>query len=188
MTYLILSPASRERLHQQAALNGTFHHTLTCETGLAVTAAVNIERCDRALSVAVTIGNHHSSITLDRWHRDNARRIAWFIIAQANGDTTVELLEDDEQELISSMESTLRRALQLAQGTHYLPLDDLDIALLLYPGIHGTDCKLQGHGAAVHFRLPRDRRAAYRRLFETVTQFVQGVRLAEAFPDMSAVA
>lgn len=188
MTYLALTPTSRQRLDQQAGLNGTFHHTLHCLTGLSVNAAVSIEQCERAIAVAVTIGEHNGSITLRRNHRDTPSRIARFITAQANGYTTIELLQDDEDELISNMESILRRALQLGHGTYYLPLDDLEVALILHPGIHGLSAKLEGNGAVVHFRLSRDRRAAYQRLFETVTQFIQGIRLAESFPDDFAVA
>ncbi|WP_017517063.1 hypothetical protein ACQCLI_13065 [Pseudomonas nitroreducens] len=178
--YLALTAASRQRLQQQAELNGVFHHTLTDGAGLSVLATVTIEQCERAIEVNVTIGEHSCTvtITLDRRHPDNHHRIARFITGEANGYIPSGLLEVGEHELISNMESSLRHALQLGRGTHYLPLDDIEVCLLLHRSPHGIDCRLEGQGATVHFRLPFDRRRAYTRLHETVRQFVQGVRLA----------
>ncbi|MFJ3259680.1 hypothetical protein ACIPK7_05455 [Pseudomonas sp. NPDC086581] len=188
MTYLQLSPAARQRIRTQAGLNGTFHHTLADGAGLSVEAAVTIEQCERAVAVTVRIADHCGSVTLDRRHTQNDHRIARFITSQANGYTPSGLLDYGEDELVSNMESTLRHALQLGQGTHYLPLDDLEICLQLRRGRLGYECHLDGHGAVLHFRLSLDRRNAYARLFDTVKSFVQGVRLAEAFPDVFKVA
>ncbi|MFJ3259868.1 hypothetical protein ACIPK7_06400 [Pseudomonas sp. NPDC086581] len=176
--YLALTRLSRERLQQQAGLSGVFHHLLSNGAGLAIQAVVTIEQCERAAEVNITIGDRNCSVTLDNRTRDNHHRIERFITAEANGFTPSGVPEIGEDELVSSMESTLRHALQLGRGTHYLPVDDLDIALSLRRSRLGFDCKLDGHGATVHFRLQLDRRRAYSRLFETASQFVQGVRLA----------
>lgn len=178
MTALALSSASRQRLQQQAELNGVFHHILSDGTGLSVQATVTVEQCERAIEVHVTIGERNCSVTLDRRHRGNHHRIARFITGEANGYLPSGLLEVGEHELVSNIESSLRYALQLGRGTHYLPIDDLEICLLLRRSPRGVDCRLEGHGASLHFRLPLDRRHAYARLFETVSQFVQGVHLA----------
>ncbi len=170
------------RLKAQANLNGTFSHTLRNELRATAQVSVEIEQCERAVHATVRGGTYVNSVTLDKASRANAIRLTRFIEASVNGGSFGAVgLEVGEHDLADDMELTLRHALRLGRGTHYLPTEDLDTCILMQRTWNGSQVAvLEAEDVQVQIALPRDRRAAFEMLKTDVGRFLAGHRAARA--------
>lgn len=179
MTHLTLSPAARARLQAQINLNGTFNHTLTNDERVRVNAVVNVEQCSQAIRVSVMTGPSTSCITLDRTAANNGYRVARFITETANGwPCTVPAV--GEHELVDDMELTLRETLSMRRGTHYLPIDDLDVSVQVFERGAGLVANLQADDVQFSCWLPQNREPAYQELCRQTARFIQALRATSA--------
>ncbi|WP_330114900.1 hypothetical protein SA496_01130 [Pseudomonas sp. JS3066] len=181
-TFLRLDTAAFIRLKAQINLNGAFNHTLRNELRATAQVSVEIEQCERAVHATVRGGPYVNSVTLDKGNRTNAIRLARFIEASANGGSFGAVgLEVGEDDLADDMELTLRHALRLGRGTHYLPTEDLDTCILMQRTWNGSQVAvLEADDVQVQIALPRDRRAAFEVLKADVGRFLAGHRAALA--------
>ncbi|MCY1211811.1 hypothetical protein D9M69_465800 [compost metagenome] len=170
------------RLKAQTNLNGTFQHTLRNELRATAQVSLEIEQCERAIHATVRGGPYVNSVTLDKANRTNAIRLARFIEASVNGGSFGAVgLEVGEHELADDMELTLRYALRLGRGTHYLPTEDLDACVLMQKTRNGRQVAvLEADDVQVQIALPRDRRAAFNVLKADVGRFLAGHRATQA--------
>jgi hypothetical protein len=182
MHTLTLFPAALPLLVEQVTKNNTVIYPLRDDTGLIrVMAFVTFEQCAAAVQVRVEMGDSVNSITLER-RDDIAARVARFIEELANGVTPSSVPEVDEHLLVSDLESALRDALRLGQGTHYLPADELDdLCLLLKPaGIDPTRTafrlEMNGTSLTLPLLLPADREQAYALLVGCVQELIANYR------------
>lgn len=182
MNQFTLSTTAFIRLKAQLNLNGAFNHTLYNTHRMSVRSVVAIEQCHAALHVKVTIGRSCSSITVDRTASPDTRRIARFIEACANA-TPFDLAPfDEETELASEIEITLRSAVRLGRGTYYLDVEEIrDLCVGLSPTRSGLLlATIEADDVSVQVLLPRDIAKAYVMLAENVQTFITGHRNAQA--------
>jgi len=182
MNRLLLNTAALIRLEAQVRLNGTFQHRLTAEgPHRSVLATVVIEQCSQGMHVGVTHnGTRHTlCVTLDKQRSDNGARVARFIESTVNGDTTSDVPEVDEYQLVSDLELMLRTAIRCGHGTYWLPAHELEPELLISRHPRGSyDAQLRIDDAAVQFTLPADTQRAYTLLVDRLRQFLQDYRAA----------
>lgn len=185
MNTLTLSSASRSELTGQATQNGTFRHSLRDVHGLIrCMAFVTIEQCDAATYVRVKLGESINSVTLAR-RADTGKRVAKFLEELANGVSPSSVPEIDEYRLADDMELTLRDAVREGKGTYYLPVDDIDLCLLLGPAQSNTRrttfrFELNGEGLTLPLLLPSDRQIAYELLSACVQELIANYRSSAA--------
>lgn len=184
MNTLILSPDARSKLAGQVSLNGAFIHSLQSGNGvICAMANVVIEQCHSAVSVRVELGDSVNSITLKR-QENTAERIAVFLEELANGVSPSSVPEIEEHLLVSDMESMLRDAVRLRQGTYYLPAEGIEqLCLLLHPS--NSDpvrtvfrFELDSVGLTLPLLLPNDRGLAYELLSGCVQELIANYRYA----------
>ena len=184
MNTLNLSPDARSQLVGQLTQNGTFTHSLRADNGvICATANVVIEQCTSAVSVRVELSDSVNTITLA--HReDTAERVARFLEELANGVTPSSVPEVDEHLLMSDLESMLREAVRLHQGTYYLPADGIEhLSLLLQPSSSDPmrtvfRFELDSVGLTLPLLLPSDRVLAYELLSGCVHELIANYRCA----------
>jgi hypothetical protein len=185
MNTLTLSSASRSALAGQAAQNGTFYHGLRDARGLIrCMAFVIIEQCDAATHVRVELGDSVNSLTLAR-RADTGERIVHFLEELANGVSPSGVPEVDEYQLVGDLELTLRDAVRVGRGTYYLPVDDIDLCLLLWLAQSNTRrttfrFELNGEGLTLPLLLPSDRQIAYELLSACVQELIANYRSSAA--------
>ncbi|MNG21949.1 hypothetical protein D3C84_1063800 [compost metagenome] len=127
----------------------------------------------------MAIGSSRNSVTLDKRNRNNHERVARFLTALANGYRT-NVPDAGEHELLDEMEDTLRRAITNARGTFQLPLEDLDVWLLITRKGNGYAVQLEADDVRIHTQLPLHRPDAYAELEAFVSSFVQSFRTSLA--------
>lgn len=170
MSMLTLNPASHARLPAQLALNGTFEHTLRNSLGVSTTVQLLVLQCSHAVELTVSSSQGQSCITLKR--PACPERAARFIQGATNG-VHAEASQLDEWDLVSDVESTLRRAIVVQRGTYYVPTDDdLDVAVDSFPG----RCCIQIADTRLCMALPADTEAAYQQLHELLQRFLSAYR------------
>lgn len=185
MNTLTLPPAARLQLAEQITQNGTFIHGLANAQGvICCTAFVVIEQCEAATHVRIELGDSLNSITLAR-RADTGERVARFLEELANGVTPSSVPEVDEYLLVDDLELTLREAIRLGRGTHGLPVDDLDLCLLLNPAFtdrQRTAFRFEVNSASLTLPLllPTDRKLAYELLAACVHELVANYRSSAA--------
>ncbi|WP_349616198.1 hypothetical protein [Azotobacter salinestris] len=185
MNTITLPPAARLQLAEQVAKNGTFIHGFANAHGVIVcTAFVVIEQCEAAIHVSVELGDSLNSITLAR-RADTGERVARFLEELANGVTPSSVPQVGEYLLIDDLELTLREAIRLGRGTHYLPAEDLDLCLLLNPIFNDRNrttfrFELNGESLTLTMMLPSDPRLAYELLAACVHELVANYRSSAA--------
>lgn len=184
MQTLILSPDARSQLAGQVTQNGTFIHSLHAGNGvICAMAYVVIEQCTSAVSVRVELGDSVNSITLTHC-KDTAERVAIFLEELANGVSPTSGPEVDEHLVEVDVESVLRDAVQLGQGTYYLPADGVEqLGLLLRPSCSDPArtvfrFELDSVGLTLPLLLPSDRVLAYELLSGCVQELVANYRCA----------
>ena len=184
MHTLILSPDARSQLAGQITQNGTFIHSLHAGNGvICAMAYVVIEQCANTVSVRVELGDSVNSTTL--MHReDTAEQVALFLEELANGVSLGSVPEVDEHLVVGDVESVLRDAVQLGQGTYYLPADGVEqLGLLLRPSCSDPArtvfrFELDSVGLTLPLLLPSDRVLAYELLSGCVQELVANYRCA----------
>jgi len=170
MSMLTLTPASHARLPAQLALNGTFEHTLRNSLGVSTTVQLLVLQCSHAVELTVSSSQRQSCITLKR--PACPERAARFIQGAANG-VHAEATQLDEWDLVSDVESTLRRAVVLRQGTQQFTTDDdLDVEVTSSPE---RTC-IQVQDTRLCMALPADPEAAYQQLHELLQRFLSACR------------
>ena len=184
MYTLILSPDARSQLAGQVTQNGTFIHSLHAGNGvICAMAYVVIEQCANTVSVRVELGDSVNSITLTH-RKDTAERVAIFLEELANGVSPSSVPEVDEYLLVSDLESMLREAIRLRQGTYYLPAEGVEeLGLLLHPSCSDPTrtvfrFELDSVGLTLPLLLPSDRVLAYELLSGCVQELVANYRCA----------
>lgn len=81
------------------------------------------------------MGDSVNSITLTH-RKDTAERVAIFLEELANGVSPSSVPEVDEYLLVSDLESMLREAIRLRQGTYYLPAEGVEeLGLYCIPAV-----------------------------------------------------
>lgn len=179
MSRLSLNASAYIRLQAQVALSGTFHHTLLSrDFRQSVSAQVEIEQCTAGIEVTVRIsGTRNTAVTLDKNRKNNAARVASFIEGVANGRLPVGVPDVDEYDVVSDIESVLRRAIRHGHGTYYLPAHELEPCLLIHRNPRGGyTAKLELNGAACMLTLPADSQRAYAMLADNLQRFLTGYR------------
>ncbi|MFC0669434.1 hypothetical protein ACFSKY_06445 [Azotobacter chroococcum] len=185
MNTVTLPSAARLQLAEQIVKNGTFIHGLANAQGvICCMAFVTVEQCDAATQVRVELGDSVNSVTLAR-RDDTGERVARFLEDVANGVTPSIVPEVDEYLLVGDLELTLREAIRLGRGSHYLPVDYLDLCLLLNPAFtdrQRTAFRFEVNGASLTLPLllPTDRKLAYELLVACVHELVANYRSSAA--------
>lgn len=181
MHTVTLSTSARSQLAGQISQNGTFAHHLYAENGQhCATAHIVVEQCTDAVQVTVEIGDSRNNITLAR-REDTGERTALFLEQLANG-VPCTVPAPGEYELVSDMESMLRNAVRLRQGTYYLPTEDVeDLTLLLTPSNSDPEravfrFEMDSFGLTLPLLLPCDRVQAYELLASCVQELIANYR------------
>ena len=182
MNRLTLNAAAFVRLGAQLKLNGTFNHTLRNDQHISMAATVEVEQCHAAVYVRINIGRSRNSITLDRNSKTAASRLARYIESIANGEPVpMGVAELDEYLLASDTEVMLRTAIRQGRGTHYLPVEGLDVAVLIGKTSSGRLlAAIEAEDVTLQVMLPRNPPEAYATLAENVERFIGGHRAAQA--------
>lgn len=178
-TLLRLNHVSKACLQAQVHLNGTFHHTLIGIDGkTTLRAAVTIEQCGKGIDVTVQSSGlrHSTSVVLDKRRVDTAARVIQFVESITNGDPHTNVPEVDEHLLVSEMESSLRRAIRMGQGTWHLIADELEPILLINRTRTGYTARIELDDARCYLTLPADTQQAYDTLADNMNRFLQGHR------------
>ncbi|WKN21518.1 hypothetical protein [Azotobacter vinelandii] len=179
MNILTLPPAARLQLAEQVTQNGTFIHGLSNAHGVIhCMAFVVIEQCEAATHVRIEMGDSVNSITLAR-RADTSERIARFVEEVANGVSPSSVPEVGEYLLVSDLELMLREAIRLGQGEHYLPVDDLDLCLILTQAQGDRPFfrfELNETSLTLPLRLPSDRQRAFELLMACVRDLIANYR------------
>ncbi|AQZ96576.1 hypothetical protein ACFSB1_10820 [Halopseudomonas phragmitis] len=170
MNMLRLNQASHARLPAQLALNGTFEHTLRNNLGVSTTVQMLVLQCSHAVELTASSDQGHSCITLKR--PACPERAARFIEGTINGVHT-EATQPDEWDLVTEVESTLRRAVVMRQGTQQFTTDDdLDVEVISSPE---RTC-IQVQDTRLCMALPTDPEAAYQQLHDLLQRFLSACR------------
>lgn len=139
---------------------------------------VAIEQCDAAIHARIECGDTVNEITLRRG-ANTAARLARFIEEIANGVSPSSVPEVDEDELASELEIALRQAISLGHGTHYLPVDDISLCLLLHKNSSGRTSfriELNEQAVTLPLLLPTSRQRSYELLNACVQELLANYR------------
>lgn len=184
MHTLNLSSDTRSQLAEQITQNGTFIHSLHAPNGMICAMAyVVIEQSVSAVSVRVELGDSVNSLTLPE-RADNAERVAFFLEELANGATPSNVREVDAHPAGSDVESVLRDAVRLRQGSYHLPAEGVEqLGLLLHPSCSDPArtvfrFELDSVGLTLPLLLPSNQALAYELLSGCVQELIANYRCA----------
>ena len=184
MHTLILSSDTRSQLAEQITQNGTFIHSLHAPNGMIFAMAyVVIEQSVSAVSVRVELGDSVNSLTLPQ-RADNAERVAFFLEELASGASPSRVREVDAHPVGSDVESVLRDAVRLRQGSYYLPAEGVEqLGLLLHPSCSDPArtvfrFEMDSVGLTLPLLLPSNQALAYELLSGCVQELIANYRCA----------
>lgn len=184
MHTLILSSDTRSQLAEQITQNGTFIHSLHARNGMICAMAyVVIEQSISAVSVRVELGDSVNSLSLTQ-RADNAERVALFLEELANGASPCSMRKVDEHLVVSDVESVLRDAVRLRQGSYHLPAEGVEqLGLLLHPSRSDPArtvfrFELDSVGLTLPLLLPSNQALAYELLSGCVQELIANYRYA----------
>ena len=184
MYTLILSPGARSQLAKQITRNGTFIHSLhACNGMICAMAYVVIEQCADTVSVRVELGDSVNSITLTQG-AGISERVALFLEELARGGAPCSMQGGSEHLVVSDVESVLRDAVRLRNGSYVLPAEGVEqLGLLLHPSCSDPArtvfrFELDSVGLTLPLLLPSDQVLAYELLSGCVQELIANYRCA----------
>lgn len=178
MPAITLHPMDRKRLVGALAGNGRFQVILQSAGHLTrCLATVQVEQAEAAVAVRVELLGTTLAVSLPR-SAEAPARLAAMIEELANGGR----LDDDQGvcEAVDALDTALLDALDAGAGVYALPVEDLDLALLI-GFTFARPCfsfRMNGQGLTLPAKIPADRGRARDLLRALALELVANYRSA----------